>query len=220
MSQMDSMELYRDLIIEIPAIAKEYGAKNEIGKRLLTECIRLIKRSFLELSIGEIREAYRLWASGEIKVKGAEMYSGQFNASQLGKILGVYVVNRKKVLNIYLREEQRMRQEKEIMERDEVWKNRFEREFLNSIKSKRQSIDHWRKVPVWWYRPIVQRGWIVFKEGEAHEIFEEAKRMVGLEKKLDDTIGLTDQELARQIARRLSIYRKVIQVENWKPIEC
>lgn len=227
----DTMSVQARLIILIPLIAQEYGARHDIPKNVISECIRLIMKKFSYLALDEIREAYREWAAGELKVKGASTYGGEFNVSQMGKILTAYCNNRRSILGEFIR--QRDEHESRLKEkaRKERLQAKFEKEFPVLILKKREEIEDWRQVPEWWYKPIMSRGWVSFEEGEAQTIFEEAQQLaVGELKRLKEermqenlirrlTARLPESEdLSKSIARKLTIFRKIVLNKDWSPV--
>ena len=214
------------ILMELPQIVKEYGGRENIPDSILKECVLLILKKFSMIAVFEIREAYRLWSIGEIAVKGGEMYGGQFNAGQLGKVLGAYCQNRKKVLGTYLREKEEMINAAKEQSNADFLRMKFEAEFPGMIQQAREENINWRKVPAYWYQAALDRDMISFEQGEAQLIYQEAMQIAKLEleqkevgegpKRLAHTLQKIDsvEELenrAKVIARKLTVFRKLIK---------
>lgn len=221
MKHEDELRLKARLIVELPEVAKDYGARNEVRERTLTECVRMVIKKFGHLSIKEIGQAYRMLATGELEVKGAEMYGGDFNAMNLGKTLAAYDDKRKKVLGIYLRERNKALEEEKREQMHRTKQQKFDTEFPLMIEEARAKLKDWREVPAYWYEAAKSRGLIEMSKEEAWAIFEDAKQLAELEKQ-EDRSGNTlvdilrkveekdENERAKVIARKLTVYRKLI----------
>lgn len=229
--KMDSVTAIARLTLEIPQVAKIYGARYDVSENVLSESIRLVMKKFGRLGLIEIREAYRQHASGELKVPGGEMWGGEFNVAQIGKILTAYCQNRSKVLSEILKLESEIKEAEHQAKIHILKQAEFDKTFPKEVLTKRKEIENWFDVPSFWYQLILDRGWIEFYEGEAKEIFEEAKELARIELKKKEsqrnqlsiqerfkmTIP-TEDELAKRIARQLTIFKKVVQVKSWRPI--
>ena len=227
MRDMGADELDGQLIILLPQIAKEYGATKGLSDHILNEMIEVVMK-FNYIGIEEIREAYRQWATNQSDPgKGAEMYSGSVNAAQIGKVLAAYVKERNKNLGLYLSQLQNSIRDKENKDRKERMKQEFEDNFIDTVKEQIKTIEDWREIPLWWYKSIKERNWIEFKEGEAQQIFEDAKDLVKIEIENEKAQALKEginfkmpesgtDTLQKQIARKLTIFRKIVKNEKWK----
>lgn len=209
------------VLLELPQVVKLYGGRTDIDNEILKECAKLIIEKFGFISIPEIKEAYRQWSIGEISVKGAEMYGGEFNASQLGKILGAYVTRRRKVLGTYLREKEEQKEAERREERHLIMKEAFDNEFPTIIAKATLSITDWRDVPAFWYEAANKRGMIKFEQGEAVQIFKDAQDLEKAERTSEEEESKTladifskqqgnPLERAKVIARKLTVFRKVL----------
>lgn len=229
--QMTPLDAKAKLIILIPLVAREYGARHDIPKNVIAECIRLIMNKFSHISIEEIREAYREWASGQLNVQGADTYGGEFNVSQMGKILTAYNEKRRVTLAEIIKTKDKHLIEHEAEQKKKVLQEKFEKEFPVQLLKAQKEFKDWREIPFWWYKSIVERNWIQFKQGEAQTIFEEAQQLAEMEienmkserrlKNLHEKMSMIipeAEQLSKEIARKLTIFRKVIQDKNWKPI--
>lgn len=211
------------ILIELPQVVKLYGGRQDIDSEVLKECAKLIVEKFGMISVLEIKEAYRQWSTGETNIKGAEMYFGEFNAGQLGKILGAYTDRRKKVLGVYLREKEEMQEAQSREEKKRIMKEAFDREFPLMIEAAKLTVTDWRDIPAFWYEAANNRGMIHFDRGEAVQIFKDAQDLAKLELQaeqeekvmyLGDVFRRENKdplERAKVIARKLTVFRKLIQ---------
>jgi hypothetical protein len=213
------------LQIQIPLIAKTYGARQQITPDVLEGCVDLILDQFNDLGLQEIELAYRLWAAG--KIEGLEMYGGEINATQLGRVLSSYKKYRNKVLNKYLdaaKAEQTALDEKK---QHESRLTEYRNNFPAMIQQTRESgkIQSWQDVPAIWYDTANALGMIQFKHGEAVEIFKRATQLAkieiaeevrGLNSDLRSLIIARDtkkkdpKERAKVIARKITVFEKLI----------
>jgi len=215
----------------ITEVAKEYGAREMIDNSILKECIRLVVGSkghpgkFGMIGLSEIREAYRQWASGEIQVKGGEMYGGSFNAAQFGKVLTAYLDKRKQVIAAFttLKREQEWKEAEQ--RRDEKWKSEYEENFEKYLQE--CTAESWKEIPIHWYDTAMRRGLIDFEKGEAVLIYEEAKGLAKAELisemqnvenifqkagwKTQMESGEWSEDRAKVIARKITVFRKLTQ---------
>jgi hypothetical protein len=105
-------------------------------------------------------------------------------------------------------------------------KEKFEAEFPSIVLKAKEKISDWRDVPEYFYEAIKKRWGIPFENGEAQAIFEDAKELAKLEIKIDESESLGGglkarfeardrqnnlEEIAKTIARKLTVFRKVIQ---------
>lgn len=211
------------IFIELGQIVKLYGGRSEIDPEVLKESAKNIIDNFGFISVTEIREAYRQWANGETKVKGAEMYGGEFNAAQVGKIISAYCERRKRVLGTYLREKEGRREQEQRKEKKRIMQEDFEKEFPKMIERAREEITDWREIPAYWYQSAIDRDMISFEQGEAVQIFKEAQEIEKAERANDDegkvmTLGDVFKQTekdpldrAKVIARKLTVFRKLIE---------
>lgn len=219
---MDQTEAYKAINVMLPTIAQLYGQRNEVGDLIWKECTRLVYEKFPFLSVIELKEAYRQWSTGEIEVKGAEMYGGEFNVGQLGKILGAYCDRRKKVLGAFLRAKEDIQDQQRLNEKKEIMQRAFDDAFPGMIEKAKSEITDWRDVPAFWYDSALKRGMITFDQGEALQIFEDAKELEKIERigeqeekaaTLADVFKQTEVDPANRakvIARKLTVFRKLI----------
>lgn len=226
LSAMDPMERRAKLIILMPLLAEEYGARVELPTNVLGECISLIVTKFHHLGLNEIREAYRQWAAGELDLGGeAEMYGGYFNVAQLGKVLRAYNLIRLVTLSQMIKRksiEERKQQEEERAAQNKIW---FEENFIKILEEAKTKITDWTEVPLFYYDACKSRNLFQLDREEALEIFAEAKKLAVTEiakrkedflaerclGKLSITPNYDLEDTAKIIARKITVYRKLIQ---------
>ena len=223
------------LQVELTEIAESYGARQGINDAVLSECTQLILSKFSGLGVHEIREAYRMKATGELEAlpegKG-EMWGGVFNAEQLGVVLKAYMEQRRKALGAYL---QQQHSEMETAQKEAIRKRKqeeFNREFPGLIEKMKAEAQDWRDCPFWLYESAKSRGLIRFDNAQdAQAIFQDALELARLEasnayadaqeqggksfwqlrelqKAMEDQKGI--EARARTIARQITLYRKIV----------
>ena len=213
-----------EIQMEIQSVAKEYGARVGIDNVVLDECTRFILEKFPMIAVSEIRAAYRAWASGEITPENAEMYGGVMDVRQLGKILSCWVEYRNKIYWAYLRQVDEIEKEKKEAQRIKEASEKFERELPQLVEEYRAKCKSWQDVPAFIYEVLSVRGMITFAKGEANKILLEATEIakaeianeklasIGNAPKMIAAIALesTLEERAKVIARKISVYRKIL----------
>lgn len=204
-------------------VAKEYGARDDVPPGILFECVRLIGTKFAFLGVDEIREAYRQWAAGEIEAKGAEMYGGQFNAAQLGKVLSAYSENRKKIVSEYVTASMKAKEELESAKRQEKQRAWYEDNFDMLLQSCRA--EDWREIPHHWFDTAWRRKMFNMSAEQIEEIKRDADELaqMEIETELEETAdkykrknlqayieagGTVDR--ARVIAKKIAVFRFII----------
>jgi len=232
----------RELLALIPLVAKEYGARYDIGKNVVIEAVRIILMKFSFLGFGEIREAYREWTTGEIEVKGGQMWGGEFTVAQMTFVLAAYCKNRK-YLAAELDKQKALAAEEAAEEaRKEAANAKFEIDFPQLIEAGKEKYNHWQQVPEFWFKAAWKRGLIKFGPGEADSIRAEAERIAEIERSAElrksksfsarvenrarkpQAVGETSKEWmnrnpkqeakVKRIARKLSVYRKLIELQE------
>lgn len=194
-----------ELIKILPFIAEQYGGRKDIPPHVQAECIKLILEKFLFIGIQEIKEAYRMWASGEIEVKGGEMFGGVFNAAQLGKILSAYCIQRKKVIAQYsnLKIEEERKVEDEL--RRQRMKDKYEAQFFDLIIEAKTKYSDYRDLPLHWYDTLLKKGLIreyyEMEEDEFNTCFQRAK--IDLSEERQESKNLFKKALEQQGIEKL-----------------
>lgn len=235
--EMDGMTVSGKLIIELPLIAKAYGAQYDLSMELLTEAVRLIKQKFNFLAIEEIREAYREWSVGELDIK-AEMWGGEFTVAQMAKVLKAYSEKRKKIAAELHKQKKIAIEAAGEQERKEAAQKKFDQEFPQLIEAGKKKYEIWQEVPEFWFKAAYQRGWIKFEQGEADAILKEAEELAALDMAAEskktrlsraaykrtqtppsskDSVkdwmnrNPLQEAKVKRIARKITVFRKLIQ---------
>lgn len=233
---MDKAQAAGQLQVELEWVAENYGARGTVPSTVLSECTQFILAKFPGLGVNEIREAYRMKASGELEIpKGkGEMWGGVFNADQLGAVLAAYMEHRRKALAAYLRNahEERERQWKEERERAKI--EAFEAKFPALIEKMKAEAKDWRECPFYLYEAAKRRGLFRLAKEEANGIYQDALALarLELEGEYQEAQGggvsvfrlrelhrrATSQESlegrAKVIARQVTLYRKLVLTNN------
>lgn len=205
-----------ELIILIPVIAKQYGARFDIDKETILECVEFVKDKFSFLSVREIKEAYRQFASGEFKDASGKMYGGEFNLSNFGAVLTGYNLNRKKIIAKHLQKEGAKKLIAIENEKKERQKREYEEGFEELIRTQSRKINSWADVPVHWYDTAKRKNLIRIGKEEAMHIFTEAKKIAMTDADSNfsgcDVLAgnQTYHERSRRIARKITVFRKLI----------
>ncbi|MEM9922100.1 MAG: hypothetical protein AAF990_28610 [Bacteroidota bacterium] len=207
-SAMDYEKAMRVLMLEIPSIAKEYGAREEIPPRIQAECVRLVIEKFPKMAVAEIREAFRQWSVGEIKAYNAEFYKGQLSAGQLGRILAAYWKRRTQVESQYLEEVATQERKDRMAIEAASARDQFELDFIQKLQNP-DAFESWLNVPFWYYNFILNRGYMELSKEEVQEVWEDAKGLAIETRKMTDKLPDDFEERRKAIARRLMVFRKI-----------
>lgn len=160
----------QDLVIgtAIRQFAESYGSRKGINDEILAECIELLIEHFGKIGVTEIRTAYQLWSMRVIE--GAEMWGGEFNAQQLGRVLSDYVRYRHKVVMQIIEESHRIDREQKrrafMDQKNEETKAAFP-EDLQAAKEQYQKGEwskEWRSVPGHWYSLAAYHGFLTLDD--------------------------------------------------------
>ncbi|MCB0583669.1 MAG: hypothetical protein KDD10_30595 [Phaeodactylibacter sp.] len=229
---MDKVAAAQRLQVELERVAESYGARAGVPDSVLSECTQLVFSKFPGLGIGEIREAYRMKAAGQLDVpKGkGEMWGGVFNADQLGAVLSAYMKSRRRALGAYLRLVEGEKRSQEQVERSARMQAEFDAQFPALIEKMKTEAKDWRDCPFWLFESAWKRGLISLEPGEKESILEDAMqlarieaenayaeaqeagglgvfRMRELRKAMDDEKGI--EARAKTIARQITLFRKL-----------
>lgn len=219
----DSLTVRRELLVLIPTIAKAWGARYDISEVMLTEAIRIIFAKFSFLAVEEIREAYRQWGAGEIKVRGAEQYGGEFSCASMSKILSAYNEERKLIAAEILKQKAIHKEEKEAEEKRQKMRKKFDIEFPQLIEAAKTKYKSWKEIPEFWFKAAWKRNMIRLSNEEIKAIEAEAIELAkiqvqiddyyqGMQKSIKDWINRNQvqENLVKSIARKLSVWKKLI----------
>lgn len=86
------------LTAQMEFCAKSYCHCQKTEEMVFDECVEFMVERFGMLNIGEIRQAFRLAAAGELENVTLEAYFGTFTVGMLGKLLFAYCEYRKRVV--------------------------------------------------------------------------------------------------------------------------
>ena len=170
------------LAATIRFIAPRYGARQDIDQGLIGECAAIVYADFDALSLAEIRNAYRLWAAG--RFDALEMYGGQFNATQFGRVLAAYTAYRRGVTMELARQAAEERRERERAEREARHKAqhaRFVADFPALVARVKAEGTYAapRDLPVTWYDYAEQHGLLRYAYPKQKlELCQRAERVV------------------------------------------
>jgi hypothetical protein len=157
------------LLVSIEYISRNYGARVQVSEEMQDECATLIEQQFGDFSITEIVQAYRLWAAG--KIDALEMYGGQFNVTQLGRVLASYRVYRFDINQALAREKNNAEAEARKVERNEQHREDHRRKLCNFPETVQAAIVNERykspsQIPITWYAFAEAHNMIEFLPGE------------------------------------------------------
>lgn len=162
-------------------VAKHFGARDQIEDEMLNECLREVRQMFGDLGIEEIVHAYRLWAAS--RFEALEMYGGQFNVTQLARVLAGYKKYREGIKQELARQESITRKIEQDAERERQHQERYAQELANFPTMIEQvkasgSIQRVQKVPVHWYDYAERYEMIDLAPGEKAAFCRRAKDQV------------------------------------------
>ena len=182
---MNESDMIAGILVSVEYIARNYGARVQVSDEMQEECQNLIEQQFSDFSITEIIQAYRLWAAG--KIDGLEMYGGQFNVTQMGRVLSSYREYRYKINQALAREKNEAEAEAIKQEQERRHKDDHRRRLASFPNTVREAIENERytsptQVPVYWYEFAEAHDMITFSEGEKLSLCLLAERQVEAER--------------------------------------
>jgi len=204
-----------ELIIKVQWIAKKYGARREIDSVVYEACVDLIMEQFSGLGIEEIEHAYQLWAAG--KIDALEMYGGEFNATQLGRVLSSYKKWRMKIVRAYLDEKEKQEKAEAEAKKAEELKDYLYDNMPEMLRAGKEKYDSWQNVPVHWFDVCWHLHLIRFSEEKKAAYLKRATELAKQEQRKDiealqSSPGLGEAQSrdltarAKAIARKLAVY--------------
>lgn len=202
------------LTIELNLIADQYGNRRKLTDPVLQECTRLIFEKFNHLSISEIREAYRQHAAGEIESKGGEMFGGQFNAHNLGRVLSAFDERRHEVYAEILKAKSKQQTEEETKRRQEKNRQQFEKDFPRIIMEAKTTAESYHQVKAFWYEAAERRGMLSVPKEYKIQIMDLAKRLFNKER-VEETKKMfsikATTRTAKTIAKQLCVFHFLLK---------
>lgn len=208
------------LMAEVLALAKQYGAREDLDAATINEAVDFIIQSFPWLGVREIRTAFRWHASGKTKTSAGEMYGGLFTVRALGAILEQYNNTRKKIVAHYseLKEEEVRARQKRINE--EQAKIIFEKRLLEDLARAKSEQIEWEDIPAWWHDSLHSRGILSYTDEEKRQAWEDSRLLekadyAGEKRRANpfQVVALNNRNpQARRIAiaKKLLVHRKLI----------
>lgn len=171
MRRQPQLQLAKALILFLPKVATAYGARQVLDDYTLEKCVDLVLNRFSFLGLNELDEAFECAAAGVLDIE-LKLY-GSFDAAVLGAVLGAYTNYRKSVIAKIENEIKRRSQElesEEIKAKNEAVLTAFPSE----LEAKRDSIESWKDVPVFWSRLAWKLGMISMSEEQRKIYFQTA----------------------------------------------
>jgi hypothetical protein len=223
---MEPEQALGQITAKLMLTSQAYGARKEIHPIVMAEAVHFVAEKFKMLGPDEITEAYRMKAAGELEMPAGkgEMWAGEFSVQQLGEVLAAYLAHRRKVLAAYNKAESERQQVTEQHLRRERMQAEYEANFERNLAQNK--IEDWRGVPVHWYDTARRRKMLPLTSEEAQEILEDARQLARIEAQeaLTEAKTIWEQaaaskaaadgesmeERAKIIARKLSVFRKLI----------
>jgi uncharacterized protein YktA (UPF0223 family) len=134
----------------IKKVAKLYGNMEDLDHETGKECLRQLANSFKNISIGEIMEAYRIWAAGDL----GEIYANNFSPKQFTAILSAYVKEiRRKTLADYYKDIDQIEKAKQ-REKAKAAQAEYEKTFPAMIEA--QKGQPWQEMKSHWYDTAIR----------------------------------------------------------------
>jgi hypothetical protein len=151
---MDGQLLAGGIASVVKFVAPRYGARQEVDGALVAECVAIARDQFGHLGLREIRQAYRLWAGG--RFKALEMYGGQFNVTQFGRVLSAYDRYRRSITMELARQQYLERREAEQQRISEEFRKEYDRILANfpaDVRAAKEEgrYDHPSDIPLLWF---------------------------------------------------------------------
>lgn len=194
---------------ELTYCAMNYSGAREVSEDLMTEAIEFTATRFGGLGVGEVREAFRLAAAGELGDVDMKAYYGQFTIVILGAVLSAYQLYRKRIAQAIQRAEQEAEDKWRESVQAEVWSEEgWARERLLVLQAMGEvtmadvgEID---------YTTFKKLGWMVVDKTKAEEIWAESERQVRAELATGAMSDIGLRHLLGQVARGLESATKTV----------
>lgn len=163
--------------MEVEYCADTYCACPNAGDATIEESVRFILTQFGYLNIGEIREAFRLAASGKIQAN-LNAYHGQFSVRLLGEVLSNYADYRSQIAREVRNRQQAAEFEKEQVQRAEVLKEKHGtiEEQLAALQQVNHRYTRWQDLPYWFCRRVIEDNLLGITQDRKGKVWIEVKQ--------------------------------------------
>lgn len=208
------------LMAEVLALAKQYGAREDLDAATINEAVDFIIQSFPWLGVRELRTAFRWHASGKTKTSAGEMYGGLFTVRALGAILEQYNNTRKKIVAHYVELKAQEVRARIAAQREEHAKIIFEKKLLEDLDRAKSEQIGWEDIPAWWHDSLHSRGVLSYTDEEKRQAWEDSRLLekadhAGEKRRANPfqavTLNNRDSQARRiAIAKKLLVHRKLI----------
>lgn len=128
---------------------------------IFNACAELMVHKYSEMSLEEIREAFRLAATNDIDAD-ITAYKGVATVSIFGNVMSKYKEYRRKYVSEILNQKELA--ERERMQEEGHWQKKLQYEqmvvdwFEDALKTKGSSIDGYGQIPVYYYNTLDELG--------------------------------------------------------------
>lgn len=195
------------LILQIQTVGESYGARKTMPDHVLREIKEFIQSKFSGLSIPEIREAFRMAASGELRVN-SEIYGGDLNAKIFGNVLGAYRDFRRGVIADLIKREDNVLKMQHEAKQKEANRAAFDKLLPKLVEDAKAGgkVLGWADVPEFWYHGALRTGLAAVDAGLAAKIWEVAGEIVKREKVAVSKSDARRKVISRQIFLFLKLF--------------
>ena len=169
------------------------------------------------ISVDEIRLAFEKFAKHELDINDHKLY-GKVDLHAIGRILTAYINWRQKIYFAMDSDIQAKKEEEDRLKRLGKVAEEYDKDFDNKLKNFQSP--NLEDIPVFWFDICVNRGYIVWGDGEKEKLWEEAKELALKIK--PDSDNLIDRmnhlrkieegniPRAKALAFKLAVWRKVL----------
>lgn len=194
---------------ELTYCAMNYSGAREVSEDLMTEAIEFTATRFGGLGVGEIREAFRLAAAGELGDVDMKAYYGQFTIVILGAVLSAYQVYRRRIAQAIQRAEQEAEDRQRELTKAEEWSTEAWAQMRLTTLQNMETVGM-SDVGETDYLTFKELGWMVVNKAKAEEIWAESERQVRVELATEAMSNVSFRNLLDQVARGLESATKTV----------
>jgi len=233
----DALKCSTAVQLEIEDCATAYCAAPNTEADTITEAVRFVLSQFGHFNISEIREAFRLVASGMV-AGNLNAYHGQFSVRILGEVLNAYADYRTQIA----REVRARKRAAELAaledSRADMLKERFGTlsENLADLQDVNTKYARWQELPYWFCRRLIEedtlkltieekgKTWILAKHWAVNQVGswvldsthqpEDRKRYLAASESIKENPDIFPDELKKEAEEA---YSKMIVFENIAP---